>query len=74
MKTKKAQRLYAKEKLGELFHIADNKKPRWIQGGEWPMGTRSPMQYVKRTSGGDCAHFHFKDVDTDQIRIITQYY
>lgn len=60
--------------LKELFHVDDGKRPYWIQGPEWPMGTKSPMKYVKRVGKGEEADYYFEDVDTKEIRIVTQYY
>lgn len=61
-------------KLKEVFHISDKKRPYWIQGGEWPMGKNSPMQYIGRNKIPDGIQYVFRDVDTDTIRMIEQYY
>lgn len=36
----------ARTVLRDVFHIESSKRPRWIQGPEWPMGSRSLMQFV----------------------------
>ena len=65
----------AKERVYETFHMEDRKLyPRWIQGSEWPMGKNSPMQFAKQTRRGESVLFYFRDVDTGEERIITQYY
>jgi hypothetical protein len=38
------------------------------------MGKHSPMAYVSRKRDGDLVQFVFKDVDTDEIRIVEQLY
>lgn len=60
--------------LKESFHVVDNKRPYWIQGGEWPMGKNSPMQYVERRRISDGIRFIFRDIDTGEIRLVDQYY
>jgi len=78
MKPKSKRIKLAKEKVNAVFHVVDRKYPRWIQGPCWPMGKNSPMQYVDRkrihdgTDGG--AEFIFRDVDTDELRSVVQYY
>ncbi len=64
----------AKEKVRTAFHVTDRTRPYWIQGPEWPMGKNSPMRYVKRTRKGEQVDYHFVDVDTNETRIVTQYY
>ena len=61
-------------KLKEVFHISDKKRPYWIQGGEWPMGKNSPMQYISRSKIPDGVKYIFQDVDTGEIREIEQFY
>lgn len=73
-------RLY-KEKLKELFHIEQNKYPRWVQEAEWPMGSDNlPMRFVgqKRKKGKAYetmlyTEFLFEDVKTGEQRIIEQF-
>ena len=50
------------------------KRPCWIQGGEWPMGKNSPMQYIGRSKIPDGVKYIFQDVDTGEIREIEQFY
>lgn len=64
----------AKSALRELFHIEGQKYPIWAQEAEWPMGESSPMAFVSRKRNGELVEFTFKDVDTDQIRVVVQFY
>lgn len=63
-----------KQKLKEAFHIKPRKKPDWAQEPEWPMGERSPMEYVSKEQEGDLVRYLFRDVDTGAERIVEQYY
>ena len=74
LKTKKAQIAQIKSAIKEQFHLEDKKRPSWIQGGEWPMGRKSPMKFLSRKRKGECVHYEFIDVDTGETRIIEQYY
>ncbi len=67
---------FFKEQLKAVFHIADKKYPRWIQEPEWPMGTHSPMQFIKQQlkENGEIVVYTFKDVDTEEIREVTQFH
>lgn len=56
------------------FHVENNKRPRWIQGPEWPMGKNSPMLFSVQRQCGEFVEFVFHDVDTNEQRIIKQYY
>ena len=62
------------ENLKKAFHIEHSKRPYWIQGGEWPMGKNSPMQYISRSKIPDGVKYIFQDVDTGEIREIEQFY
>lgn len=70
-----------KEKVKEVFPTAAGKWPRWIQGGEWPLGTNGkPMRFVeqKRKKGKEYANmlftqYFFEDVDTGETRVIDQF-
>ena len=73
-KTKKERIAKGKQMIKEAFHVEDNKRPRWIQSCEWPMGVKSPMKYVGRRKIDDGAVFIFRDVDTDEIREVEQFY
>ena len=63
-----------KQMIKDAFHVEDNKRPRWIQSCEWPMGVKSPMKYVGRRKIDDGAVFIFRDVDTAEIREVEQFY
>lgn len=63
-----------RERLKEVFHVVGKNRPYWIQGGEWPMGKNSPMQYIGRERIPDGVCYTFRDVDTDETRTIEQYY
>lgn len=71
----KAKRIkQAKSMVFENFHVENNRRPRWIQGPEWPMGVNSPMAFIAQKKAGDLVNFEFKDVDTGYTRIVKQYY
>lgn len=63
-----------REKLKEAFHVCQSKRPYWIQGGDWPMGENSPMQYIGRVRIADGIRYIFRDVDTGEERIVEQFY
>ena len=63
-----------RENLKKAFHIEHSKRPYSIQGGEWPMGKNSPMQYISRSKIPDGVKYIFQDVDTGEIREIEQFY
>ena len=71
-KTKRVKQ--ARTVLRDVFHIEGSKRPRWIQGPEWPIGSRSPMQFTGQKKAGETVDYTFQDVDTGDIRIIKQYY
>lgn len=73
-KTKKQRLQYCKAEMAIAFHVTDNHYPRWIQGPEWPMGINSPMVYVSKKRKGEEVYFIFKDYDTAEERVITQFY
>ena len=64
----------ARTAIHDVFHIESSKRPRWIQGPEWPMGSRSPMQFVGQKKVEETVDYTFQDVDTGDIRTIKQYY
>lgn len=64
----------AKAEIQHLFHTENSKRPRWIQGAEWPMGDRSPMKYISQKRKGECVQYLFEDVDTKETRIVEQFY
>lgn len=63
-----------KQKLRILFHLVPRKYPRWIQEPEWPMGEKSPMAYISQQRCGDMVEFIFQDADTNEQRIVKQFY
>lgn len=71
-KTKRVKQ--ARTVLRDVFHIEGSKRPRWIQGPEWPIGGRSPMQFTGQKKAGETVDYTFQDVDTGDIRTIRQYY
>ena len=70
-----------KEKVKALFHIEQNKYPRWIQDPEWPVGEEGiPMKFVsqKRKKGKAYntmlyTEYLFEDVKTGKQRTIEQF-
>lgn len=70
-----------KEKVKEVFPTAAGKWPRWVQGGEWPLGANGkPMCFIeqKRKKGKEYANmlytqYFFEDVDTGETRVIDQF-
>ena len=64
----------AKRLITEYFHVNGRKKPRWIQGGEWPMGRNSPMLFVGARRIKDGKEYCFMDLDTNVRKEIIQYY
>lgn len=74
IKLKGKRRESAKKEVERLFHVTDGKRPRWIQGAEWPMGVNSPMKYISRKSKGELVQYFFEDVDTGACRTVEQYY
>lgn len=74
LKTKTAQRKYANEEIKKVFHVADQKRPRWMQGPEWPMGANTPMRFLSQKRTGEVTQYRFEDVDTQQQRLVEQFY
>lgn len=74
LKTKTAQRAYAKEEIKKAFHVTDKKRPRWVQGPEWPMGANAPMQFLSQKRVGELTKYWFEDVDTQEKRLVEQFY
>ena len=64
----------AKAAIKCLFHAEGAKCPRWVQEPEWPMGSKSPMAFISQKRKGDLVQFLFKDVDTNETRIVEQWY
>lgn len=73
--TPKSKRLQnAKKEVENQFHITDRKRPRWIQGAEWPMGEKSPMKFIMQKRKGELVQYFFEDTDTGANRIVEQFY
>ena len=63
-----------KQKLKEAFHVKPRKRPYWAQEPEWPMGVKSPMEFVSKEQEGDWVRYVFRDADTGEERSVEQYY
>lgn len=63
-----------KKQIATQFHIEGKNYPQWIQGSEWPMGVKTPMQFVMQKEGKESVEYQFVDVDTGETRTIKQYY
>ena len=63
-----------KQKLREVFHIKPRKRIYWPQEPEWPMGEKSPMEFVSKEEEGELVRMKFRDADTGEERIVEQYY
>lgn len=74
IKTKGKRRQRVKEDVERVFHVTDKKRPRWIQGAEWPMGVNSPMKYISQKRTGELVEYFFEDVDTGACRTVEQFY
>lgn len=74
LSTKSKRRKQAKSEIDQQFHLVDNKKPRWIQGPEWPMGIRAPMMFISQKRRAEAVDYCFIDVDTGVARTVIQYY
>ena len=76
-KTKRVKLL--KERIRETFPTANGKWPRWVQGGEWPLGASGkPLRFVEQKKGKhykEMLHtlYTFEDTETGERRIIEQY-
>jgi len=63
-----------KEKIKEVFHLNDGKRPYWVQGSDWPFSkTGKPLKYISRKTDGELTVFVFKDVDTEDITEVKEY-
>lgn len=71
-KTKQIQ--VGKALIKEAFHTEDGKRPKWIQGGDWPMGKNSPMKYIGNKHYSEMVDYFFVDVDTGEKRTVRQYF
>ena len=63
-----------KQKLREVFHIKPRKRVYWPQEPEWPMGKKSPMEFVSKEEEGELVRIKFRDAYTVEERIGEQYY
>lgn len=63
-----------KAQLRTLFHLTPRKTPQWVQFEDWPMGSHSPMEFVSQSRDGERVEYLFRDVDTEEERVIVQYY
>lgn len=64
----------ARMSINTYFHVEKNKRPRWVQGPEWPMGSSSPMAFVAQKRIGKAVLFEFRDADTGETRVVKQFY
>ena len=64
----------AKMEVEKQFHVVDKKRPRWIQGPDWPMGEKSPMKFIIQKRKGEQVQYFFEDADTGASRIVEQFY
>ena len=60
------------KELIEAFHIERRMHPHWVHGGEWPMGTKTPMKYIKSESMENGKRFIFIDVDNREKKVVYQ--
>ena len=63
-----------KQKLREAFHVKPRKRIYWPQEPEWPMGEKSPMEFVSKEEEGELVRIKFRDADTGEERTVEQYY
>ena len=63
-----------KQKLREAFHVKPRKRIYWPQEPEWPMGEKSPMEFISREEEGELVRITFRDADTGEERTVEQYY
>ena len=62
-----------KKALKNAFFICTRKFPHWVQEPEWPICNGIPMQFVSESSEGDKFIYEFQDVNSKEIKIVTQY-
>ncbi len=72
IRPKAARKKTAREKIKETFQTK-GKKPRWIQGAEWPMGKQRPMEFEGQEQKSESVQYFFRDVDTGEKRVIEQF-
>ena len=64
----------AKQELRTMFHLVPRKFPHWVQEPEWPMGIKSPMEFCSQNREGEHICFVFRDVDTQETKIVEQFF
>lgn len=74
LKLRSQRKKYAQSAIKEQFHLENKKRPRWVQGPEWPMGKGSPMAFISQKRFGELVQFTFRDVDTEEIKKVIQFY
>lgn len=70
--SKEPSRIRLKKRLKQVFPCRNNKHPNWVQEPEWPMGSSSPMRFVSQSHEGDLFKYVFEDLDTGELRTVTQ--
>ncbi len=71
---KKTERIkLLKEETKKLFPY-ETKPPRWIQSPEWPIEENKPLKFIKQAKIDDGFKYYFINEDTQQTKIIEQYY
>ena len=74
IKPKSKRIRHARTQIQVCFHVENNKRPRWIQGPEWPMGSHTPMVFVGQKKKEEIEQYTFIDADTGVIKFVEQYY
>lgn len=74
IKPKSKQIRHARTRIQVCFHVENNKRPRWIQGPEWPMGSHSPMVFAGQKKKGEIVQYTFTDADTGVTKFVVQFY
>lgn len=74
IKTKNQRIKQAKLEVEKQFHVSKRTRPRWMQGPEWPMGIKSPMEFIAQERRNELIRYVFKDVDTHDVRVVEQMY
>ena len=69
-----ARRKRARLCIKNAFHIDENHYPIWIHGPLWPMGEKSPMKYISTKKAADRKIFLFRDVDTQEERLVEEFF
>lgn len=69
----KDRKKIGRKMIKKLFHC-DKRKPKWIQGPEWPMGAESPMEFIGQVNIPEGVQYVFVDVNTNEKKVIIQMY